>query len=92
MTAVPLVVCPDCDGMTFTLEPCRCPTYGDRFLADDDVFGPRREAYRNCDQCRGAGQAVTVRFTRAGCAVYRHDADGVRLLAEVPDLRDRWCL
>ncbi|MEV4494268.1 hypothetical protein AB0J84_00970 [Micromonospora arborensis] len=55
MTAVPVVVCPDCDGMTFTLEPCRCTTYGDRFLADADVLGPRREAYRSCEQCRGAG-------------------------------------
>ncbi|MET8093141.1 hypothetical protein [Micromonospora sp. NPDC005220] len=55
MTAAPVVVCPDCDGMTFTLQPCRCTTYGDRFLADDDVLGPRREAYRSCEQCRGAG-------------------------------------
>ncbi|MGC4747195.1 hypothetical protein ACLQ28_16285 [Micromonospora sp. DT201] len=35
-----------------------------------------------------AGQAVAVRFTRAGCTVHRHDDDGVRLLAEGPDLRD----
>ncbi|MGC4836122.1 hypothetical protein ACLQ3D_16635 [Micromonospora vinacea] len=41
--------------MTFTLEPCRCTTYGDRFLADADALGPRREAYRSCEQCRGAG-------------------------------------
>ncbi|MBQ1017869.1 hypothetical protein KBX71_08320 [Micromonospora sp. D93] len=58
MTAVPVVVCPDCDGMTFTLEPCRCTTYGDRFLADADVLGPRREAYRSCEQCRGAGSVA----------------------------------
>ncbi|MEU1396961.1 hypothetical protein ABZ403_13000 [Micromonospora zamorensis] len=52
-----VVTCPDCDGMTFTLEPCRCTTYGDRFLADADadVPEPRREAYRGCEQCRGAG-------------------------------------
>ncbi|MGC4867248.1 hypothetical protein ACLQ3B_17665 [Micromonospora sp. DT53] len=55
MTAAPVVVCPDCDGMAFTLEPCRCTTYGDRFLADADALGPRREAYRSCEQCRGAG-------------------------------------
>ncbi|TNH25480.1 hypothetical protein FHG89_23035 [Micromonospora orduensis] len=55
MTAAPVVVCPDCDGTTFMLEPCRCTTYGDRFLADADVLGPRREAYRSCEQCRGAG-------------------------------------
>ncbi|MFI7660896.1 hypothetical protein ACIBTW_18645 [Micromonospora parva] len=58
MSAAPVVVCPDCDGMTFTLEPCRCTTYGDRFLADDDGLGPRREAYRNCEQCRGAGSVA----------------------------------
>ncbi len=44
--------------MTFTLEPCRCTTYGDRFLADADVLGPRREAYRSCEQCRGAGSVA----------------------------------
>ncbi|MEU8387236.1 hypothetical protein [Micromonospora sp. NPDC048843] len=65
MTAVPVVVCPDCDGMTFTLEPCRCTTYGDRFLADADVLGPRREAYRSCEQCRGAG-TVTYPCYRCG--------------------------
>ncbi|MFI6233280.1 hypothetical protein ACIBD9_06955 [Micromonospora sp. NPDC050784] len=54
MTA-PVVVCPDCDGMTFSLKPCRCTTYGDWFLADADALGPRREAYRSCEQCRGAG-------------------------------------
>ncbi|WP_139217879.1 hypothetical protein [Micromonospora phaseoli] len=36
---------------------------------------------------RYAGQTLTVRFTRTGCTVHRHDDDGVRLLAEVPDLR-----
>ncbi|MEU7797756.1 hypothetical protein AB0B10_00625 [Micromonospora arborensis] len=56
MTAAPVVTCPDCDGMTFTLDPCRCTTYGDRFLADADVLGPRREAYRSCAQCRGSGR------------------------------------
>ncbi|MEV4820745.1 hypothetical protein [Micromonospora sp. NPDC049274] len=55
MTAAPVVTCPDCDGMTFTLDPCRCTTYGDRFLVDAEVLGPRREAYRGCEQCHGAG-------------------------------------
>ncbi|MEU8331051.1 hypothetical protein [Micromonospora sp. NPDC048839] len=55
MTGAPVVTCPDCDGMTFTLDPCRCTTYGDRFLADADVPAPPREAYRGCEQCRGAG-------------------------------------
>ncbi|MEU7752125.1 hypothetical protein [Micromonospora sp. NPDC049171] len=41
--------------MTFTLDPCRCTTYGDRFLADADLPVPRPEAYRGCEQCRGAG-------------------------------------
>ncbi|MFC7706970.1 hypothetical protein [Micromonospora lupini] len=56
--AAPVVTCPDCDGMTFTLDPCRCTTYGDRFLADADVPAPRREAYRECEQCRGAGRVA----------------------------------
>ncbi|MEU1585333.1 hypothetical protein [Micromonospora sp. NPDC005710] len=55
MTSVPVVVCPDCEGTTFMLRQCRCTAYGDRFLADHDVLGPRREAYRSCEQCRGAG-------------------------------------
>lgn len=58
MTAAPVVTCPDCDGMTFTLDPCRCTTYGDRFLADGDLPGPPREAYRACEQCRGAGSVA----------------------------------
>ncbi|MFF0154738.1 hypothetical protein [Micromonospora sp. NPDC005203] len=58
MSAVPVVTCPDCDGMTFTLDPCRCTTYGDRFLADADDLAPPREAYRQCEQCRGAGHVA----------------------------------
>ncbi|MDG4837168.1 hypothetical protein O7631_11640 [Micromonospora sp. WMMD967] len=60
MTAAPVVTCPDCDGLTFTLDPCRCTGYGDRFLADadTDVLGPRREAYRSCEQCRGTGRVA----------------------------------
>ncbi|WP_229403992.1 hypothetical protein [Micromonospora sp. NBRC 110038] len=38
-----------------------------------------------------AGQVVTVRFTRAGCAVRRHDGDRVRLLAEAADLPAALC-
>ncbi|GGO30326.1 hypothetical protein [Micromonospora parathelypteridis] len=44
--------------MTFTLDPCRCTAYGDRFLADADLPGPSREAYRGCEQCRGAGSVA----------------------------------
>ncbi|WP_185755215.1 hypothetical protein [Micromonospora sp. A202] len=50
-----VVTCPDCDGRAFTLDPCRCTTYGNRFLADADAPAQRREAYRSCEQCRGAG-------------------------------------
>ncbi|SCL29720.1 hypothetical protein GA0070616_3937 [Micromonospora nigra] len=71
MTAAPtVVICPDCDGMTFTLDPCACTAYGDRFFADadadadgsaaagSDVPAPRREAYRGCEQCRGVGSVA----------------------------------
>ncbi|MGW1057496.1 hypothetical protein [Micromonospora rubida] len=34
-----------------------------------------------------AGRTVTARFTRAGCAVHRHDDGAVRLVAVGPDLR-----
>ncbi|WP_433130310.1 hypothetical protein ACQPWW_07025 [Micromonospora sp. CA-240977] len=44
--------------MTFTLDPCRCTTYGDRFLVDADIPGSPREAYRSCEQCRGAGRVA----------------------------------
>ncbi|MEU7675883.1 hypothetical protein AB0C42_13825 [Micromonospora taraxaci] len=51
-----------------------------------DVADPEPELLRLA--ARHAGQVVTVRFTRAGCTVHRHDEDGVRLLAEALDLRE----
>ncbi|MBB5479513.1 hypothetical protein [Micromonospora parathelypteridis] len=62
-------------------RPSRCPGRG---LGTSSPI-PRRICCGSLP--RHAGQAVTVRFTRAGCAVHRHDDDGVRLLAEGPDLR-----
>ncbi|MFI6268614.1 hypothetical protein [Micromonospora zamorensis] len=54
--------------------------------------GPRDVADTEPDLLRlatqHAGQVITVRFTRAGCTVHRHDDDGVSLLAEALDLRD----
>ncbi|NBE81807.1 hypothetical protein [Micromonospora rubida] len=67
MTGAPTVACPDCDGVTFRLDPCRCTRYGDRLLADDGPPGdaePRREPYRKCELCRGVG---TVAVACPGC-------------------------
>ncbi|WP_405112870.1 hypothetical protein OG559_04835 [Micromonospora sp. NBC_01405] len=68
MTGAPTVACPDCDGATFRLDPCRCTRYGNRFLADDGPPGdaePRREPYRKCELCRGVG-TVAVACLRCG--------------------------
>lgn len=51
-----------------------------------DVADPEPELLRLAAQ--HAGHVVTVRFTRAGCTVHRHDDDGVSLLAKALDLRD----
>ncbi|MEV4820746.1 hypothetical protein [Micromonospora sp. NPDC049274] len=61
--------------------PIPVPWSGPRDLAGDPEPDLLRLAARH------AGQAVTVRFTRAGCAVHRHDDDGLRLLAQALDLR-----
>ncbi|PYC67470.1 hypothetical protein C7C45_20840 [Micromonospora arborensis] len=61
--------------------PIPVPCSGSRDVAD-----PEPELLRLAAQ--HPGQVITVRFTRAGCAVHRHDCDGVRLLAKGPDLRD----
>ncbi|MEV4709899.1 hypothetical protein [Micromonospora sp. NPDC049374] len=58
MTAATSIVCPDCDGTTFTLLPCRCTSFGDRFLADEEATLVQREAYRDCEQCRGTGSVA----------------------------------
>ena len=63
MAVTGVVVCPSCDGMTFTLTSCRCTDGGDRFLVSDDGRG--REAYRECRVCQGVG---TVAHACHGCA------------------------
>ncbi|MGC4805266.1 hypothetical protein [Micromonospora sp. DT233] len=77
MTGAPTVACPDCDGTTFRLDPCRCTRYGNRFLAEDaedaedvagtaeDGAGARRQPYRKCQLCRGVG-SVAVACLRCG--------------------------
>ncbi|GAB3808714.1 hypothetical protein [Micromonospora zhanjiangensis] len=55
-----VITCPDCDGLTFTLRPCGCTDYGDRFLVDQAETGVGREAYRDCQVCRGAGSVATA--------------------------------
>ncbi|MEQ4306249.1 hypothetical protein ABNF97_33530 [Plantactinospora sp. B6F1] len=54
MGGVPVVVCRSCDGLAFTLDPCRCTYGGDRFLVtvQDRPVG---EAYRDCRDCQGVG-------------------------------------
>ena len=54
---VPVLVCPSCDGLTFTLDPCRCLQGGDRLLIDTDAAGADT-AYRDCLVCQGAGTAA----------------------------------
>ncbi|WP_176092932.1 hypothetical protein [Verrucosispora sp. NA02020] len=41
--------------MTFRLLPCRCTSFGNRFLAEETAIPAHRVAYRDCEQCRGAG-------------------------------------
>nr|QLJ99754.1 hypothetical protein HZU44_06500 [Micromonospora carbonacea] len=68
VTAAPTVACPDCDGLTFRLDPCRCTRYGNVDLADDAPgggVGGHREPYRRCRLCRGAG-SVAVACRRCG--------------------------
>jgi hypothetical protein len=68
VTAAPTVACPDCDGLTFRLDPCRCTRYGNLDLADDAPGGGvdgQREPYRRCRLCRGAG-SVAVPCRRCG--------------------------
>jgi hypothetical protein len=60
-SAPPLVItCPDCSGLTFTLRPCGCTTYGDRFLVEQADAGVGREAYQDCQVCGGAGSIATA--------------------------------
>ena len=48
MIGVPVVVCPSCDGMTFTLASCRCTDGGDRLLVSDDGRAGRRTGTVGC--------------------------------------------
>jgi hypothetical protein len=66
---------------TDPMVPIPVPGSGPRDVAD-----PEPELSRLAAQ--NAGRVVTVRFTRAGCTVHRHDDDGISLLAEALDLRD----
>ncbi|GAB3806714.1 hypothetical protein GCM10027605_35360 [Micromonospora zhanjiangensis] len=69
-----MIACPDCDGMTFTLRPCGCTEYGDRFLVEQVDGGAGREAYRDCRLCGGAGSVA------AGCS---HCRQGGRRRAQL---------
>ncbi|MEU8189588.1 hypothetical protein AB0C00_20180, partial [Micromonospora carbonacea] len=63
MTAATTVACPDCDGLTFRLDPCRCTRYGNLDLVDDAPgggVGGHREPYRRCRLCRGAGSVAVA--------------------------------
>ncbi|WP_433391071.1 hypothetical protein [Micromonospora sp. KLBMP9576] len=84
MTGAPTVACPDCDGTTFRLGPCRCTRYGNRLLADDGPPGgaaPHREPYRKCALCRGGG-TVAVACLRCG----RHGRRRAQLVLTVANL------
>ncbi|WP_328339284.1 hypothetical protein [Micromonospora sp. NBC_00421] len=59
------------------------PRSASRPLPPDPVPGLRRLAARH------AGRPLSVRFTRTGSAVHRHDDDGAHLIAEGDDLPDR---
>ncbi|MEU7958168.1 hypothetical protein [Micromonospora humida] len=62
--------------------PVPAPRSVPRPLPSDPVPGLRRLAARH------AGQPLSVRFTRAGSTVHRHDEDGPCLIAEDDDLSD----
>ncbi|WP_422770956.1 hypothetical protein ACN28C_30615 [Plantactinospora sp. WMMC1484] len=61
MAGPPVVQCRSCDGLSFTLDPCRCTYGGNRLLVDDsinDSEANRRtagEAYQDCLECHGVG-------------------------------------
>ncbi|GAB3146998.1 hypothetical protein GCM10027290_29600 [Micromonospora sonneratiae] len=52
----PIVVCPDCQGLTFVVRSCHCRHGGDQFLIDgSQPFGVDRGPYRDCEVCDGVG-------------------------------------
>ncbi|MEQ4303889.1 hypothetical protein ABNF97_21330 [Plantactinospora sp. B6F1] len=62
LMAGPAVVgCRSCDGLSFTLDPCRCTYGGNRLLVDDSIGdggADRRgagEVYQDCLECQGVG-------------------------------------
>ncbi|MEQ4303100.1 hypothetical protein ABNF97_17180 [Plantactinospora sp. B6F1] len=50
----PVLPCRECDGMSFTLVPCRCTYYGDRLLVSEEDRTPG-EPYHDCLECDGVG-------------------------------------
>ncbi|MEE6261531.1 hypothetical protein [Plantactinospora sonchi] len=50
----PVMLCRECDGMTFTLVACRCTYYGNTLLVSDEDRAPG-EPYHNCLECDGVG-------------------------------------
>ncbi|MFF3856585.1 hypothetical protein [Micromonospora sp. NPDC002575] len=71
-------------------QPVAAPRSPARFPAattHDPVPALERLAAGNAGNAGNAGHVITVRFSRAGCAVRRHEGDQVRLLlAEAVDL------
>ncbi|MDG4785467.1 hypothetical protein O7626_05885 [Micromonospora sp. WMMD1102] len=59
MAGPSVVQCRSCDGLSFTLDPCRCTYGGNRLLvAESDSESARRsagEAYQDCLECQGVG-------------------------------------
>lgn len=52
----PVVLCRSCDGLSFTLDRCRCTYGGNRLLVSDDGGGRRvGEAFYDCLECQGVG-------------------------------------
>ncbi|WFE44568.1 hypothetical protein [Verrucosispora sp. WMMD1129] len=60
--------------------PIQVPAAAPNDLVADPVPALLRLAARH------AGLTLTVRFTRAGCTLHRHDGDGVVVVATAPDL------
>ncbi|OWV13590.1 hypothetical protein B5D80_00165 [Micromonospora wenchangensis] len=65
-------------------QPVPAPRTAPRPLPPDPVPELRRLAARH------AGRPLSIRFTRAGHTVHRHDDDGIRLVSEAGDLPDLW--
>ncbi|MBF9131863.1 hypothetical protein I0C86_23275 [Plantactinospora sp. S1510] len=56
MAGLPVVQCRSCDGLSFTLDPCRCTYGGNQLLVNaDEKSRPAGEAYQDCRECQGVG-------------------------------------